>query len=154
MKNSRRSIHLIDIENQLGTGLLDSEAVTAFFECYKVAVAPGRLDHFVVAVSSRQGLLELPLSSMKGFRLLYRPGHDGGDLALQEVMFRENLGARFDKVICASGDGGFVEAVTHLTSQGTRVVVVAPQKSLAKRLRLAAHQTIELTTNYSEKDAA
>lgn len=154
MKNSKRSIHLIDIENQLGTGLVGSETVTAFFESYRASVAPGSLDHIVVAVSSREALLELPLSSMRGFRLLYKPGHDGADLALQEVMMSENLSARFDTVICASGDGGFVDAVTHLTSQGTRVVVVAPPKSLAKRLRVAAHQTIDLTIKNSEKDAA
>jgi hypothetical protein len=105
MKHQMRSIHLIDIENQLGNGHIRAKEVSEFFDCYSVAVGVGNLDQIVVAVSSSDALLELPLSSMKDCRLLYKPGHDGADIALQSVMLQEDVSARFGTVICASGDG-------------------------------------------------
>lgn len=154
MKHQMRSIHLIDIENQLGNGHIRAKEVSEFFDCYSVAVGVGNVDQIVVAVSSSDALLELPLSSMKDCRLLYKPGHDGADIALQSVMLHEDVSARFDTVICASGDGGFLAAVSYLTARGTRVVVAAPQKSISRRLRMAANQTIDLDFDYIKKDAA
>lgn len=147
-----RAIHLIDIENQLGTGRIDSEGVTRFFGEYGTCVGLGPLDQ--VAVSSIEALQAVHLSSMRGCRLLFKPGHDGADLMLQEVMMSENIADRFERAICASGDGGFLDAVAYLTTRGVRVTVVSQGRSLAKRLRLAAHETIELRIFTIEKDAA
>jgi hypothetical protein len=149
-----RSMHLIDIENQLGTGRITSVAASAFFENYKATVGLGEADQVVVAVSSIEALMELPLSSMRHCRLLCTLGHDGADKALQDVMWNEALPERFPTVICATGDGGFVKAVAHLTSQGTCVIAVAPSRSIAKTMRMATHETIELSSDYPEMDVA
>lgn len=149
-----RSMHLIDIENQLGTGRITSVAASYFFENYKATVGLGEADQVVVAVSSIEALLELPFSSLRNCRLLCTLGHDGADKALQGVMRDEALSERFPTVICASGDGGFVKAVARLTAQGTRVIVVAPSRSIARTMRMAAHETIELSSDYAEMDVA
>jgi len=91
---------------------------------------------------------------MRHCRLLFTLGPDGADKALQEVMLREGLPSRFQTVVCATGDGGFVNAVAYLTAQGTRVIAVAPSGSIAKTMRLAAHQTIELSSDHLEMDVA
>lgn len=149
-----RSMHLIDIENQLGTGRINAVAASAFFENYKATVGIREADQVVVAVSSIEALLELPLSSMRDCRLLCTLGRNGADKALQGVMWNEGLPERFHTVICATGDGGFVKAVAHLTAQGTRVIAVAPSRSMAKTMRMAAHETIELSSDYPEMDVA
>lgn len=154
MIKRERSMHLIDIENQLGTGRITSVAASAFFENYKATVGLGETDQVVVAVSSIEALLELPLSSMRHCRLLCTLGHDGADKALQGVMWDEGLSERFPTVICATGDGGFVKAVAHLTAQGTHVIAAAPSRSIAKTMRMAAHETIDLSSDYPEMDVA
>jgi hypothetical protein len=154
MKHQMRSLHLIDIENQLGSGHIRAREVSEFFGYYEATVGVGSLDQIVVAVSSCDALLELPRSALRACRLLYKPGHDGADMALQDVILHEDVSARFGTVVCASGDGGFVEAVSQLTARGTRVVIAAPRMSSSRRLRMAAHQTIELDFDYIKKDAA
>ncbi|MCA4132625.1 hypothetical protein [Arthrobacter sp. M4] len=111
-------------------------------------------DLVIVGVSSTEGLLAIALSDLRNCRSLYKPGKDGADLALQEVLDTEGLEYRFSKVHVGSGDGGFATSISALAGRGAEVVVVARSESLAKRLRLAAHRTIELRTEIAGLDAA
>lgn len=149
-----RSIHLLDIENMLGTGEIEVTAINAFFAGYRSEVRMTDHDLVVVGVSSTEGLLALAQSDLRNYRQLYRPGKDGADLALREVLDTEELENRFSMVHVGSGDGGFAASISALAGRGAVVVVVARPESLSKRLRLAAHRTIELRTETTELDAA
>ena len=149
-----RSVHLLDIENMLGTGEIEVTAINAFFAAYKEQVPMTDRDLVIVGVSSSEGLLAIVLSDLRNSRPLYKPGKDGADLALQEVLDTEGLERRFSKVYVGSGDGGFATSISALAGRGAEVVVVSRSKSLAKRLRLAAHRAIELRTEITGLDAA
>src|SRR4051812_24589083 len=108
MKAAGRTLHLIDIENQLGHGHISSVAVRAFMASYRELVGLEEPEQTILAVSSSEGLVELAASKVERSRLLYRQGKDGADHELQDVMLLENIAERFESVILASGDGGFV----------------------------------------------
>ncbi|MGF4043633.1 hypothetical protein ACX800_21700 [Paenarthrobacter nitroguajacolicus] len=154
MLRGNRSIHLLDIENMLSTGEIEVRAINAVFADYKEQVPMGKDDLVVVGVSSAEGLLAVGMSDLRNARLLYRPSKDGADLALQGVLDGEQLEARFALVHVASGDGGFSRSVAALAGRGARVTVVSRTESLSKRLRLAAHQIIELRIKTIGLDAA
>lgn len=149
-----RSIHLLDVENMLSTGVLEVSALNAFFAEYKSQVPLAEDDLVVVGVSSAEGLLAAGMSELRDCRLLYQPGKDGADLVLQDVLNDERLEDRFAIVHVASGDGGFSTSIAALAQRGARVVVVARPESFAKRLRLAAHHYIEFRTRTIGLDAA
>lgn len=149
-----RSVHLLDIENMLGGGKIEVTAINAFFARYRSEVPMTDQDLVVVGVSSSEGLLALALSDLRNCRQLYRPGKNGADLILQEVLDTERLEDRFSTVYVGSGDGGFAASISALAGRGGGVVVVARPASLSKRLRLAAHRTIALHTEITGLDAA
>lgn len=138
-----RSIHLVDIENQLGTPFFNTQAVDAWFEDYARLVDYRTEDLIVVGTSTWRTVWEVERSVVP-CRKLFRRGPDGADQVLQQVMWEEELPARFDRVLCASGDGGFTDAVAALGSLGAHVVVVSRLSCLSKRLRLAASEVITL----------
>lgn len=149
-----RSVHLLDIENLLSTGEIEANAINAVFAVYKEQVTVTKDDLVIVGVSSVEGLLAVAMSNLRNCRLLYQPGKDGADVALQEVLDHEQLERRFEVVHVATGDGGFSTSVAALAGRGAYVVVISLPESLSRRLRLAAHQTIELRTEAIERDAA
>lgn len=149
-----RSVHLLDIENMLGAGEIEVSAINAVFAVYREQVPMTDQDLVVVGVSSSEGLLAIALSDLRNCRPLFRPGKDGADLALQEVLDTEELEKRFSTVHVGSGDGGFASSISALAGRGAEIVVVARPESLSKRLRLAAHRTIELRTEITGLDAA
>lgn len=149
-----RSIHLLDIENMLSTGRLEVNAINSVFADYKAQVPMMKDDLVIVGVSSTEGLMEVGMSDLRTSRLLHKPGKNGADEALQDVLDDEQLEARFTVIHVASGDGGFSPSIAALAGRGGRVVVVSRPESLSKQLRLAAHQTIELRTSTIELDAA
>lgn len=68
-----------------------------------------------------------------------RSGRDGADAALLELIDDAKwVAARYGRVVIATGDGGFAEAVASLKAAGCTVVVIAPDTGLSKRMRLAA----------------
>ena len=149
-----RSVHLLDIENMLSTGEIEANAINAVFADYKEQVTMTTNDLVIVGVSSVEGLLAVATSDLRNCRKLYRPGKDGADLALQEVLDHEQLERRFGVVHLATGDGGFSDSVAALAGRGAHVIVVSLPDSLSKRLHLAAHQTIGLRTKSIERDVA
>ncbi|EYT53304.1 hypothetical protein H488_0107460 [Kocuria sp. UCD-OTCP] len=141
-----RSIHLIDIENQLGTPFFVAEAVNGWFEDYARLANYQLGDLVVVGTTARATVWEIERSAVP-CRKLFRLGPDGADRVLQEVMWDENLPARFDRIVCASGDGGFTDVVAALGAAGGCVVVVSRLSCLSKRLRMAAGEVIVLPEN-------
>jgi hypothetical protein len=77
-----------------------------------------------------------------GARVLVGHGPDGADRALLEAASPEDIAARFDNVIVASGDGVFTQLVALLRLRGLEVTVVARRESLSRRLGRVASRVL------------
>lgn len=135
----RRSIHLIDIENLVGSGRPSTQDVRAT-QLTLERLLPVRPGDFVVIGTGPVALMPA-YCGWAGARHVLRPGPDGADLALLAVINDEDVAARFSTVTIASGDGIFTDAAAELSARGCHVTVVSRKESLSHRLRLAA-QTI------------
>lgn len=141
---TKRELHLIDIENELGTGEVRAADIARFRAFYLVANNVPTDAHIVVATSSSQGLLEASVG-WPGARTVWLPGEDGADRALLEVAYEENIEKRYDKVVIASGDHIFAEAAESLQNLGVKVKVFARAVFISVILR-AACKDVELYT--------
>lgn len=124
INKAQRELHLIDIENELGTGHITSKDVARFREFYLRANNVASDAHIVVAASGAAGLLEASFG-WPGARTVFLRGKDGADLSLLEVALTENVDKRYSKVTIASGDGIFTDAANILSDLGVEVTVFA-----------------------------
>jgi hypothetical protein len=130
-----RSIHLIDVENLLGgAGFAELNVIELMAE-YGLTVTRGPEDHLVVASCHRAA--SATWLGCPEARRLVRSGRDGADRALLEVIERENVALRYDRIVIGSGDGIFAEPAAMLQALGAKVIVVAPVSGLASKLQLA-----------------
>lgn len=77
-------------------------------------------------------------------RHLWRSGPDGADLALLDVLDREQVDERFEFVTICSGDGIFAASASSLAAVGVDVTVVSLKAHLSARLELAARHVLVL----------
>jgi hypothetical protein len=128
-----RAMHLIDVENLLGTPTFDIDHAQELWAAY-VSIAPiGTADHVVIATShhaATSAWFGWPASA----RRLVRSGPDGADLALSRVVAVEHVERRFDRVVIGSGDGFFAEPAARLKAAGCGVSVVARRLGLSRKL--------------------
>lgn len=139
---TERAVHLVDIENQIGSPRCSPKEIREWFDYYSSTIGLGALDIVVIGVTNVHNIFSVAMSGVPA-RIVHKFGPDGADIALQSVMEDEALDRRFGKVYCASGDGGFAEQVSRLGSS-VQVIVVARSSALAKRLQLAAGVVIFL----------
>lgn len=118
-----RAIHLLDIENMLGTPFFTVDDVKQFKRFYMSQEVFAQGDLVVIATSSTQGLMAAG-RAWSGARLMFTLGHNGADRALIDVLHEENIASRFDRVVIASGDGIFGSEVESLVSADVDVHVV------------------------------
>lgn len=137
-----RTLHLVDIENLIGTGLPAEWEVAAVHDEYTATVGVGPMDQVVIGCSHTAFVAAG--WGWPGARYVVRSGADGADAELLAVIDCENIAARFARVAIASGDGAFTWAAAALVAAGCRVDVVANRGRLARALRLAAQQVIYL----------
>lgn len=142
INTTNRELHLIDIENELGTGEVRAADISRFRTFYLEANQVPNNAHIVVATSSSQSLLEAAVG-WPGARTVWLPGEDGADRALLEVAYEENVEKRYDKVVIASGDHIFAEAAESLQNLGVKVKVFARAVFISVILR-AACKDVEL----------
>jgi hypothetical protein len=136
-----RTLHLVDIENLLGTPRPCGSAVQEGLDLYGGLVDISGPNQMIVACN--HGAAQAVGCCLgEGPRLLLRSGPDGADHALLDVLDREDIERRFASLVLASGDGIFAERVAHLTSTGISVTVVARRWSLSPRLQLASTRVI------------
>jgi hypothetical protein len=130
-----RGVHLIDVENLLGTAVPDPVQARQLRARYLRLVGVGILDHVVIASS------HLALRNTGGWwpsaRYLVRSGPDGADRALLDVVGRERIAERFRQVTIASGDGLFAQVAAGLVAAGCEVIVVSRRAALSRQLALA-----------------
>ena len=123
MNVTNRELHLIDIENETGKSDPTAAEIAQFRSFYCDRNNVPRDAHVVIAASSGATLLEASVG-WPGARTTFLPGRDGADLALIDVALDENVDKRYGKVVIASGDHIFAEAVSPLICLGMRVTVL------------------------------
>lgn len=136
-----RTIHLIDIENLVGSASPTAAQAREVRDHYERRYI--RYGDLVVVACSHHAFGAVAWEWPRA-RHLPRSGKDGADLALLGVIVGENVAERFEHVVVASGDAIFASAVTRLRMQGVSVTVVARHESLSRALRLASSQQVLL----------
>ena len=87
-------------------------------------------------------------------RLFVRPGVDGADSALLDVLLEDPAAARSTRVEIWSGDHIFAGAALKLRRRGAEVSVFAPAGSLSRKLEEVASRVIALPSVDRLGDAA
>lgn len=129
-----RAIHLVDLENLIGSSAMSAEQVAMIREMYLNVAEVACQDHVVVATGVAAATTAW--FAWGPARRLVRAGIDGADQALLEVIRREALANRYTRVVVGSGDGIFTDACRVLQEACT-VTVVTRRESLSTQLRLA-----------------
>jgi len=137
-----RRLHVVDIENLLGDPRPCESAVVEGLSRYQNIVRAPGVDDLVVVACNHGAALAVGCCLDGHHRLTVRSGPDGADHALLDVLAHERVEARFGRIVVASGDGIFAEAVSQLTSRGVPVTVVSRLEALSARLRLAATEVL------------
>jgi len=113
-----RAIHLVDLENLMGTAAPAPGVTAQTWDSYRVFVQPG--DHVVVATSHHAAFtawFELPRT---GIQLAVRSGPSGADYALLDALDLQHAAKRYDWLVIASGDGIFASTARRAQLLGMR----------------------------------
>src|SRR5690349_1355598 len=119
---SPRRLHLVDIENLVGSSQMTPAHVTGVYDRYRAVVGIGPDDLVVIATGRRAFLATTGWPSV---RRLLRAGLHGADRALVDVLATERIAERFDEIVIASGDKLFAEPAARLQQAGCHVTVVS-----------------------------
>ncbi|NYG59362.1 hypothetical protein BJ980_002285 [Nocardioides daedukensis] len=141
-----RQLILVDIENVVGGAVL-TPAAARWARTQIESVLSVRADDHVVIGMSHVGLFDSALA-WPGKKYVVNSGPNGADLALLAEMESVRV-ERYDEVVLVSGDGIFTEAVSALIDRGARVTVLTHRAHCSKRLRLAAHETVDLQPGHN-----
>lgn len=139
-----RRLVLVDIENVVGGAVHSAEEALWARQEVESMIGLQVLDQVIVG-TSHIGLFSAH-AAWPNSRLEVRSGENGADLALLEVMERENIHQRFEELVLISGDGIFTEEVSRLGGLGVRVTVLGHIGGVAKRLSMAAAETLNFTS--------
>lgn len=150
-KTAQRRIVLIDIENVVG-GLSAIRGYVSWAKAVIGECVPAQSGDQVVIGVGPTGLLDLACA-WKSVRYVMRPGQNGADLALLDVL-GENIADRFTEVVLVSGDGVFTHAIAALAARGVTTTVVAHTSGLSRRLELAAAEVRLLPEQPTLRSAA
>lgn len=151
VRSHYRSIVMVDIENALGTPQVTRDAVVAFMGDLNTAF--GVTTQYVLAASHSRNALEIGLAC-PGRRVIWLPGTDGADRALQAEIVHPTTLNRFDQLVVVSGDGGFAPVIAAAASAGVRTTVVSRADALSPKVRLAAHRVITFDGNTNITEVA
>jgi len=148
LERARRLV-AVDIENLVGGACLHRRQVDWARSVLTGALSLAEHDLVVVGLS-HIGLLNVGCN-WKRIRYVVRSGPDGADLALLDVL-AEDIGARFDRVAIASGDGAFTDAAKALVRAGVETTVLSRPGALASSLRAAASQVLYIPEPPADAD--
>jgi hypothetical protein len=144
---ANRELHLIDIENELGTARPQASDIARFRDFYLTANNVPADAHIIIAASGSDNLLQAGIG-WPGARRVWLSGHDGADRALIDVVLDEDVENRFGHVVIGSGDHIFADAVEYLERLGVHVKVFARVMYVSAEIRERC-QNVEL---YSSAD--
>lgn len=143
-KMRSRRLVLIDIENVAGGAITLCEQVQNAQALLKDTLAlDDGVDHIIVACG-RASSVYAGFDWEGNHRLVCRPGVDGADLEMLEILETENIADRFSEVLLVSGDAIFTDVVAALGRHNITVTVASRPEALSRRLRLAASHSIDL----------
>ncbi len=137
-----RHLVLIDIENLAATPSPSQEEVLAVKAALEALLPDFDMAFWVIACSHHAAptvAFEFPSA-----RHLWQSGSDGADLALLDVLERESVEQRFDRVSICSGDGIFAYEAGRLATSGVEVTAIAQKHCLSARLQLAVRNVHHL----------
>jgi hypothetical protein len=117
-----RTLHVIDIENLVGSAIPTTEQVRDVEGWYTQHIGFGP-DDMVVIAASHLGLLNVALGWPHA-RYRVRSGPDGADLELLDVLLHEDIPNRFTHVVLGSTDRIFGPTSQSLAARGVKVTVV------------------------------
>lgn len=132
-----RELHLIDVENLLGTPYYTAAAVCALRTTYDRVSETGSAAQQVIGTSASSNLLTAALA-WGGARPVFENGPDGADRALLAAG-EYAPEQRFGRIVIGSGDHVFATYAADLQRKGVEVTVVCRPESLSRVLRLAVH---------------
>jgi len=138
-----RRLHLVDIENMIGSPRPNPSEVAGFRDLYGELGLAKTGD--LVVIACNHGAELAAHAGWSSVRVVARSGPNGADLALLKVLAEENVPERFGEVVLCSGDGIFSEALGRLAAQGVKTTVVSRGDSLSVQLRLAAGSVIAVS---------
>jgi len=143
----------VDAENLIGSPFFtETEAATLALAVMDLICAERSQMQVTLATGHPVTAVALRFGFGLG-RVSWRPGPDGADLELIDVLMGEHISERFDSVVIASGDGRFADVATALCAQGCHVIVIARRESLSRRLRLAASEVRYLGSSAVDRQA-
>lgn len=139
-----RQLHVLDVENGIGSGQVSQDDVHTLHGIYWNSVRPDAGAQFVGATSSAPGLVQAALGWGPGPRWIHEDGPDGADHCLLEELAHPKTLERFTHIFLLSGDHIFTETVAHMVASGVHVTVVSRPTALNFHLRRAASSVVYL----------
>lgn len=140
LRKLNRGLVLIDIENLVATANPTAEQVAGMAALLR-GLIPG-FDQAQRIVACSHHAAATASFAFGPARHLWRSGPDGADLALLDVLDKEQVAERFGHVTICSGDGIFAASAAALAGSGVHVTAVALEDQVSTRLRLAAHAIV------------
>ena len=134
-----RTLHLVDIENLIGT---DPKAASihdvqhAFGQFARAARQ--RVTDLMIIGCNPKLAVKVQATLRGAGRIRTRKGPDGADLALLDAVEVDLWSERFDRVVIGSGDHIFTETAARLREAGLEVVVVGLDGHVSIDLRNTA----------------
>jgi hypothetical protein len=128
-------LHLIDVENLVGTPWFTKHAVGNLRRVYDTVSSASNPAHYLVGTSAAPNLIEAGLGWAQG-QLVFSRGKDGAERAMLAEMTIATA-SRYNRVVIGSGDGIFADLAASLQSAGVAVCVVSRPRSLSNALSLA-----------------
>jgi hypothetical protein len=130
-----RALHVVDIENLIGSGFCRSEKlIKAALQSYRSAAKwqPGDL----MVISANQAILGTVAFAASSFPCLVRgaQGKDGADLVLLDHTNQQMLLNSVHRLVIGSGDGIFTQLVETAHRVGTPAWVIASRRSTSDKL--------------------
>lgn len=142
-RSPRRSLHLIDIENQL-CGQVSPDACRAFYVVYAQLGLLGPRDHVVVGTSPATLVDTYPLP--RAWRRVMGPeGDQSADIALLAAAPTPQRWSSYGQLVLATADGGLLDIAVQARTAGLDVTVVTHhQRPPHWRLYAAAHRHLAI----------
>lgn len=134
---AQREIHLIDVENLVGTPWFTAPTVARLRNAYESVSGASPYAQYVVGTSAGANLVEAGLG-WGSCRLVFVRGQDGAELALLDAVSAD-AASRYARIVIGSGDHRFVSFAAALQACGVDVTVVSRRESLSRRLAFAVH---------------
>lgn len=132
-----RSLHIVDPENLVGSGRPSTEDLAYVMAMYGLVSGRRESDQVWFGASSVETLMKLrQVGGSAG--LVWQPGPDGAELALDARLDWDHMAKRFSRVVFGSGDHYFAPIMSYLAGQGLEVVCVAREGSISAASRLAS----------------